>query len=77
MRLLIVEDEEKTSSYVHRGLSELGYIVDVATNGIDGLHCALEMEYDVVILDVMLPGKDGYGVLQGLRLRKKTPVIML
>jgi two-component system copper resistance phosphate regulon response regulator CusR len=77
MRLLIVEDEEKTSSYVHRGLSELGYIVDVATNGIDGLHYALEMEYDVVILDVMLPGKDGYGVLQGLRLYKKTPVIML
>lgn len=77
MRLLIVEDEEKTSSYVHRGLSELGYIVDVAGNGIDGLHCALEMDYDVVILDVMLPGRDGYGVLQGLRMHKKTPVIML
>ncbi|OPG72300.1 DNA-binding response regulator [Pseudomonas ogarae] len=77
MRLLIVEDEEKTSSYVHRGLTELGYIVDVATNGIDGLHYALEWDYDVVILDVMLPGKDGYDVLQGLRLHKKTPVIML
>lgn len=77
MRLLIVEDEEKTSSYVHRGLTELGYIVDVAANGIDGLHYALEWEYDVVILDVMLPGKDGYDVLQGLRLHKKTPVIML
>lgn len=77
MRLLIVEDEEKTSSYVHRGLTELGYIVDVATNGIDGLHYALEWDYDVVILDVMLPGKDGYDVLQGLRLLKKTPVIML
>ncbi|CAN7320063.1 heavy metal response regulator transcription factor [Pseudomonas brassicacearum] len=77
MRLLIVEDEEKTSSYVHRGLTELGYIVDVATNGIDGLHYALEWDYDVVILDVMLPGKDGYDVLQGLRLQKKTPVIML
>lgn len=77
MRLLIVEDEEKTSAYVHRGLSELGYIVDVASNGIDGLHYALEMDYDVVVLDVMLPGKDGYGVLQGLRLKKKTPVIML
>ena len=77
MRLLIVEDEEKTSSYVHRGLSELGYIVDVASNGIDGLHYALEMDYDVVILDVMLPGKDGYSVLEGLRQQKKTPVIML
>lgn len=77
MRLLIVEDEEKTSSYVHRGLTELGYIVDIATNGIDGLHYALEWDYDVVILDVMLPGKDGYDVLQGLRLQKKTPVIML
>jgi two-component system copper resistance phosphate regulon response regulator CusR len=73
----MVEDEEKTSSYVHRGLSELGYTVDIAGNGIDGLHYALEMDYDVVILDVMLPGKDGYAVLQGLRLQKKTPVIML
>ncbi len=69
--------KKKTSSYVHRGLTELGYIVDVATNGIDGLHYALEWDYDVVILDVMLPGKDGYDVLQGLRLQKKTPVIML
>lgn len=77
MRLLMVEDEEKTSSYVHRGLSELGFTVDVAGNGIDGLHYALEMDYDVVILDVMLPGKDGYGVLQGLRQHKSTPVIML
>lgn len=58
-------------------MTELGYIVDVATNGIDGLHYALEWDYDVVILDVMLPGKDGYDVLQGLRLQKKTPVIML
>lgn len=77
MRLLMVEDEEKTSSYLRRGLSELGYSVDVADNGVDGLHYALEMDYDVVILDVMLPGLDGYCVLQGLRQRKQTPVIML
>ncbi|WNZ80936.1 heavy metal response regulator transcription factor [Pseudomonas sp. P105] len=77
MRLLMIEDEEKTSSYVHRGLTGLGYTVDLASNGIDGLHCALEFDYEVIILDVMLPGKDGYGVLEGLRQRKKTPVIML
>ncbi|GFM81124.1 DNA-binding response regulator [Pseudomonas cichorii] len=77
MRLLMVEDEEKTSSYVHRGLSELGYTVDIASNGIDGLHLAVEIDYDVIILDIMLPGKDGYGVLEGLRQKKKTPVIML
>ncbi|MGE1155199.1 heavy metal response regulator transcription factor [Pseudomonas kitaguniensis] len=77
MHLLMVEDEEKTSSYVHRGLSELGYIVDIANNGIDGLHLAVEIDYDVIILDIMLPGKDGYSVLEGLREKKKTPVIML
>jgi two-component system copper resistance phosphate regulon response regulator CusR len=77
MRLLIVEDEEKTSSYVYRGLSELGYTVDIADNGVDGLHNALEFDYDAIILDVMLPGQDGFQVLAGLRQHKKTPVIML
>ncbi|WP_233983236.1 heavy metal response regulator transcription factor [Pectobacterium versatile] len=77
MRLLLVEDEEKTSSYIYRALSELGYTVDVAADGIDGLHLAVQCDYDAVILDVMLPGKDGYAVLEGLRLHKQTPVLML
>ncbi|TDV60789.1 heavy metal response regulator transcription factor [Pseudomonas sp. LP_7_YM] len=77
MRVLIIEDEEKTADYLHRGLTEQGYTTDVARDGIEGLHMALENEYAVIILDVMLPGIDGYGVLRALRARKQTPVIML
>jgi two-component system copper resistance phosphate regulon response regulator CusR len=77
MRVLIIEDEEKTADYLHRGLTEQGYTTDVAREGIEGLHMALENEYAVIILDVMLPGLDGYGVLRALRARKQTPVIML
>lgn len=77
MRLLLVEDEEKTSSYINRALSELGFTVDVAATGIDGLYLALEYDYDTIVLDVMLPGMDGYSVLEGLRASKQTPVLML
>ena len=77
MRVLIIEDEEKTADYLHRGLTEQGYTTDVARDGIEGLHMALESEYAVIILDVMLPSLDGYGVLRALRARKQTPVIML
>ncbi|WP_282370426.1 heavy metal response regulator transcription factor [Pseudomonas sp. PS02290] len=77
MRVLIIEDEEKTADYLHRGLTEQGYTTDVAREGIEGLHMALESDYAVIILDVMLPGLDGYGVLRALRARKQTPVIML
>jgi len=77
MRVLIIEDEEKTADYLHRGLTEQGYNVDVARDGIEGLHLALESDYAVIILDVMLPGLDGFGVLRALRVRKQTPVIML
>ena len=77
MRVLIVEDEEKTADYLYRGLTEQGYTVDVAPDGIEGLHLALESDYAVIVLDVMLPGLDGYGVLRALRARKQTPVIML
>ena len=77
MRVLIIEDEQKTADYLHRGLSEQGFTVDLARDGIDGLHLALEGDYAVIVLDVMLPGLDGYGVLRALRARKQTPVIML
>ena len=77
MRVLIIEDEEKTADYLHRGLTEQGYTVDVARDGIEGLHLAMESDYAVIVLDVMVPGLDGFGVLRALRARKQTPVIML
>lgn len=77
MRVLIIEDEEKTSSYIVRGLTEHGYSVDAVANGVDGLHWALENDYDAIVLDLMLPGMDGYTVLENLRRQKSTPVIML
>ncbi|WP_248803275.1 heavy metal response regulator transcription factor [Pseudomonas sp. MWU13-2100] len=77
MRVLIIEDEEKTADYLHRGLTEQGYTVDLAHDGVGGLHLALESDYAVIILDVMLPELDGFGVLKALRARKQTPVIML
>src|SRR5438874_3328035 len=77
MKILIVEDEAKTVDYLYRGLSEHDCVVDIARNGIDGRHLAIENAYDVVVLDVMLPGLDGFGVLKALRAVKQTPVIML
>jgi two-component system copper resistance phosphate regulon response regulator CusR len=77
MRVLVIEDEAKLSEYLRKGLSENGYVVDVARNGIDGKHFALEGEYDLIVLDVMLPGIDGFGVLSALREKKETPVLML
>ena len=67
MRILIVEDEPKTGEYLRQGLTEAGYIADLVSNGSDGLHLALQGEYSLVILDVMLPGLNGWQVLQSLR----------
>jgi two-component system, OmpR family, copper resistance phosphate regulon response regulator CusR len=77
MRLLVIEDEAKLAAYLHRGLTENGYVVDVAANGIDGRHLALEGSYDLFLLDVMLPGVDGFGVLKSIRARGNAPVLML
>lgn len=77
MRVLLVEDEAKLAEYVRTGLSENGFVVDVAMDGIDGKHLALHGEYDLVVLDVMLPGIDGFGVLKALRESRNTPVLML
>ncbi len=77
MRLLIVEDERKTGEYLKQGLSEAGYTVDLATNGTDGLHLAMEGAYSLVILDIMLPGVNGYEFLCSLRKSKDTPVMLL
>jgi two-component system copper resistance phosphate regulon response regulator CusR len=77
MRILIVEDEPKTAAYVSKGLTEHAYVVDIATNGIEGLHLATSGNYDLVLLDVMLPGADGWSVLENLRRQRQTPVLFL
>lgn len=77
MKILLIEDEQKTADYLQKGLSEHSHIVDVARTGIDGRHLALVNDYDAIVLDVMLPGVDGYAVLEALRLHRQTPVIML
>ena len=77
MKLLLIEDEEKISSYIHTALREQGYNVDVSANGLEGLYLATVIDYDLIILDVMLPGMDGYGVIAGIRKIKQTPVLML
>jgi two-component system, OmpR family, copper resistance phosphate regulon response regulator CusR len=78
MRILIVEDDRKTAAYLRKGLSESGFIVDVADQGEDGLYLALTGEYDLVILDVMLPKRDGWSVISQMRsCVKHTPVLFL
>ena len=63
MKLLVVEDEIKLAEYLHKGLTEEGFVVDVAHNGIDGMHLATELAYDLIVLDGMLPGIDGLAVI--------------
>ena len=78
MRLLIVEDEPKTGEYLHQGLTEAGFVADLARTGPDGLHLAQTGDYDLVVLDVMLPGMDGWQVLETLRgENNQTPVLFL
>jgi heavy metal response regulator len=77
MRILVVEDEFKTADYLRKGLSESGYLVEVALNGLDGQHLIQESEFDLIILDVMLPGIDGWQLLQIVRRRAQTPVLFL
>ena len=78
MKVLVIEDEKRAASYLEKGLRENGFSVEVAGTGEDGLHRAAEGEPDLVILDVLLPDRDGWSVLVELRRRgKKTPVLML
>ena len=77
MRILVVEDEVKAADYLRKGLSESGYVVEVAHNGIDGQFLAQESEFDLVILDVMLPGIDGWQLLQIIRRKSQVPVLFL
>lgn len=77
MRILLVEDEPKTGAYLRKGLSEAGYVVDWAEDGVTGQHQAETEDYDLLILDVMLPGQDGWTLLQNLRRTRPTPVLFL
>ncbi len=77
MKILVIEDEPKAADYLRQGLTESGYTVEVARNGTDGLHVAANGDHGLVILDVMLPGIDGFAVLSALRTSKQVPVLML
>ena len=78
MKILIVEDEQKTGDYLKQGLSEAGFVADLARDGVDGLHLALTGDYDLVVLDVMLPRLDGWQVLREIRHEgKHLPVLFL
>jgi two-component system, OmpR family, copper resistance phosphate regulon response regulator CusR len=78
MKLLIVEDEHKTAAYLSRGLEENGFVVDVTHRGEDGAHLARTAAYDAIILDVMLPGRDGWSIIEELRRGEiETPVLFL
>ena len=78
MRILIIEDDTKTAAYLHKGLTEHGFVVDTATQGEDGFHLAQHGTYDLIILDVMLPLRDGWSILSELRgAGKQTPVLFL
>ena len=77
MSILVIEDDPKTGDYLKKGLKESGYAVDLARTGTDGLHMALEHAYDLVVLDVMLPGIDGWQIMQALRDKRDLPVLFL
>jgi two-component system copper resistance phosphate regulon response regulator CusR len=78
MKILIVEDEQKTGDYLKQGLSEAGFVADLARDGVDGLHLALTGDYDLAVLDVMLPKLDGWEVLRQIRHQgKHLPVLFL
>lgn len=78
MKILVVEDEPKTGNYLKLGLTEASFVVDLVRDGNDGLHLATTDDYDLIVLDVMLPGRDGWSVLRALREAGKTvPVLFL
>lgn len=78
MRVLIVEDEPKMAAFLKQGLEEQRYVVDVSHDGVDGLHWALNFPYDIIVLDVMLPGMDGMVLCHTLRdLHITAPILML
>src|SRR5580765_443032 len=78
MRILVVEDEKKTASFIRKALQSEGFAVDVCHNGDDGLAAARLTRFDAIVLDIMLPGRDGLSLLRQLRARQNTtPVLLL
>ncbi|MBV7299763.1 heavy metal response regulator transcription factor [Enterovibrio paralichthyis] len=78
MKLLVIEDEVKAGAYLKKGLTESGYVVDLASDGVDGLYMITSGEYNLVILDIMLPKLDGWQILNTMRSNNiNTPVILL
>ena len=78
MKLLVVEDDQKTREFLRQGLAEQGYVVDVGSNGAEAVRLATEVSFDLILLDVMMPVRDGWWALKELRrLKCETPVIML
>jgi two-component system, OmpR family, copper resistance phosphate regulon response regulator CusR len=77
MKILVIEDERKTARFLQKGLSEAGYVVDVAADGVEGLHLAMEVDFDLIVLDVMLPALDGWQVLARLRQAGRKALILM
>ena len=77
MKILVIEDEPKTGDYLRKGLTESGFAVNLARTGTEGELLALSGEYDLIVLDVMLPGRDGWQILQTLRKSNPVPVLFL
>lgn len=77
MKLLVIEDEPKLADYLRKGLTESGFSIDLSGDGIEGLAMARCGDYEVVVIDIMLPGIDGFKVLQELRKSSKVPILML
>jgi len=78
MKILVVEDDRKIASFIQRGLKEQGFVVEVCADGNEGYTRAISQVYDVIVLDIMLPGRDGLSILRALREKKSTvPVILL
>jgi two-component system, OmpR family, copper resistance phosphate regulon response regulator CusR len=78
VKILVAEDDGKTAAYLRKGLGESGFVVDVAENGGDALHLATTRDYDLIVLDIMLPQWDGWSILTKLRgTGKQTPVLFL
>ncbi|MGA7244627.1 MAG: heavy metal response regulator transcription factor [Terracidiphilus sp.] len=77
MKILVIEDEVKTAKFLKKGLSEAGYVIDVAADGLEGLHLAQEVDFDLVILDVMLPVLDGWQVLARLHETEQTALVLM
>jgi len=78
MKVLLIEDDRKIASFVRKGLAEQGFVVEVCHDGNEGYERATEQSYDVIVLDIMLPGRDGLSILRSLREKRNTvPVLLL